>query len=152
MMSFVVSRFGSAWFSLCCLFGSSGLGRLLALPFFVVGRPRFWVWRSGSRFCRGRWVRRWPPRSCGRGSASSGFVGRWVCVAPAALAGLRLSAFVWWVCPAVVGRVSGSVFRVWVFVSPAPCGAEIAAVAAIEGGCARGGERKSQLNIKIKIF
>lgn len=116
--------FLSFWFRLCSWLGP-GLGSLLAAPVFLSSVPPFWSWRG--RLLSGRWVRRWPPRSCGRGSCRSGFSGSWACVSPAVLRSLRLSAFVWWVCPAVVARRSGLVLRVWVFWSPLP---PLAAVAA----------------------
>lgn len=113
--STLVCRFLSFWFGVCAALGSP-VGSLLARPFFVSLVPPCWVRSSG------RWVRRWAPRSCGRPSAASGFSGSWVCVSPSALPALRLSCFVWFLCPAVVARC-GLVFRVWAFVSPAPPGA-----------------------------
>ena len=113
----IMFRFLSMWFRLCRVLGSP-LGSWLAAPFFRVSVPPCWVWVG--RRLGGRWVRRWAPRSCGRGSWSSGFRGSWACVSPSALPSLRRSVFVWWLCPAVVSRWGGVVFRVWVFWSPAP--------------------------------
>ena len=110
-------RFLSLWFRLCSALGAP-LGSVLAAPFFRSCVPSCWVW-VGS-LLRGRWVRRWASRSCGRPSASSGFVGRWVCLPASSLPALRLSCFVWAVAPAVVSRRGGFVFSVWAFVSPAP--------------------------------
>ena len=112
-------QFLSFWFRLCC--GLSSVGRPLAFPFFRICRPSCWVLRRG-RFGRS-WWRRWPSRSCGRPSASSGFCGRWSCLPSSSLPALRRSAFVWFVCPAVVSRRGGFVFSVWAFWSPSPlCG------------------------------
>jgi hypothetical protein len=106
------------WFWLCSLCGR-GVGSFLAAPFFVSLVPPCW-----SR-CGSRWVRRWPPASCGRPSFSSGWRGRWVVVpASVSLASLRrlpLSSpfFPWAVAPAVVvrrGRCRGVVFALWLFV------------------------------------
>lgn len=113
-----VSCFGSFWFAVCSGCGS-GLGSFLAFPFFRVSFPSFWVPVRRVRASR-RWVRRWPPRSCGRPSARSGFCGSWVVVPASSWRAVCSSCFVWWACPAVVGRVSGSVFLFWAFVSPAP--------------------------------
>ena len=108
------------WFWLCSSLGR-GVGSVLAAPFFVSLVPPCWSLRCG------RWVRRWPPASCGRPSFSSGWRGRWVCVpaASVSLAALRrlpLSSplFPWAVAPAVVvrwGRFRGVVFSVWLFVA-----------------------------------
>lgn len=111
-----VLAFGRFWFSLCAFLGR-GLGSALARLFFVVAFPPSWSWRSRSwRAGGGFWVRRAPV--CCWGLWRFGFSGRWVCVPPSALPALRASAFVWSVFPAVVGRVSGVVLRLWVFVSP----------------------------------
>lgn len=84
--------------------------------------------------------RRWPSRSCGRPSFSSGFRGRWACVPVASLPAARLVWFVWAVRPALVARRSGELLWVWVFVSSPPLrgeAAEAAAKAAAKRGTAR---------------
>ena len=115
-------RFLSFWFRVCSACGSCPLGRVLSVPFFRVSVPSCWVRVGCGRAAR--WSRRWPSRSCGRGSFASGFRGSWFCLPVSVLPALRLSAFVWAVCPAVVSRRGGVVFSVWAFVSPAPLGAD----------------------------
>lgn len=117
LLSLFACGFLPFWFRVCSAFGAP-VGSVLAAPFFVSSVPSCWVRRRlGSRAW---WVRRWPSRSCGRGSFASGFRGRWVVCPASSLAALRLSCFVWSVSPAVVSRFGGLVFSVWAFVSPAP--------------------------------
>ena len=131
LFSRFVAAFGSGWFALCSALGSP-FGSALAAPFFRRSVPSFWCWSS--RRLSGRWVRRWPPRSS-RPSASSGFSGWWVVVPAASWRSLCSSCFVWWSCPAVVGRVSGRVFLLWAFVSAAPFSAS-SPCGGGGGGCA----------------
>lgn len=115
-------RFLSFWFRVCSAFGSP-VGSVLAFPFFRSLVPPCWSFRGG------RWVRSWPPASCGRPAFSSGFRGRWVCVpasfSVAAARRLPLSSpwFPWAVFPAVVSRRGGFVFSLWVFVTQSEKGA-----------------------------
>lgn len=115
-----VSFFGSFWFAVCSGLRAP-LGSLLAFPFFRRSVPPFWGRRPGRGLggSFGSWVRRWPSVRF-RPSVRSGFVGRWVVVPASSWRAVCSSCFVWWACPAVVGRFSGRVFLFWAFVSSAP--------------------------------